>query len=173
MLAIEGRIGLSPALLNSLAIARGRDSTADLVPVMGCSPAHEDRSGGRVRAPSLADIADKGAYTDRVGYTHPTLAVRLRPTATPADPPARLPTRLSAAHDLRTSEQAFPPLVALWRTAFGKILQKSKMDLHRRNVVKLLKHFQVFRTCHSFTRGEGTTPLTPPTRTPALPPSPP
>jgi len=29
---------------------------------------------------SLANIVDKGAYTDRVGYTHPTPAVRLRPT---------------------------------------------------------------------------------------------
>jgi len=28
----------------------------------------------------LADIADKGAYTGRVGYTHPTAALRLRPT---------------------------------------------------------------------------------------------
>lgn len=30
-------------------------------------------------------IASKGAYTGRVGYTHPTLAVRLRPT--PSNPP--------------------------------------------------------------------------------------
>jgi len=72
-LEVEGRIGLSPALLNSLAIARGRDSPADLTPVMGCSPAVEDRPGGRVRAPSLAAVVDNGAYTDRVGYTHPTL----------------------------------------------------------------------------------------------------
>ena len=76
----EGRIGLSPALLNSLAIARGPDSAADLAPVVGCSPALENRPGRRVRAPSLADIVDKGALTGRVGYTHPTLAVRLRPT---------------------------------------------------------------------------------------------
>jgi hypothetical protein len=53
---------------------------------MGCSPALEDRPGGRDRAPSLAEVVDKGAYTDRVGYTHPTPALRLRPT------PDRLPT---------------------------------------------------------------------------------
>ena len=44
----------------------------------------EDRSGGRVRAPSLAGIVDKGAVTDRLGYAHSTLAVRLRPTSGPA-----------------------------------------------------------------------------------------
>jgi hypothetical protein len=56
----EGRIGLSPALLNSLAIARTPDSAPDPAPLLGCSPALEDRPGGRVRAPSLADIADNG-----------------------------------------------------------------------------------------------------------------
>jgi len=89
-LRIEGRIGLSPALLNSLAIARGRDSAPDLVPIVGCSPALEDRPGGRVRGPSLADIVDKGALTGRVGYTHPTPAVRLRPTPWRPDRPAVL-----------------------------------------------------------------------------------
>ena len=68
----EGRIGLSPASLRSLAIARGRDSAVDLVPVVGCSPALEDRPGRRVRAPSLAGIVDKGAYTGRSGCAHPT-----------------------------------------------------------------------------------------------------
>ena len=72
---------------HSLAVARGRDSS--LYPAkLGVFPnprpspgqALGDRPGGRVRAPSLAGIADNGAYTDRVGYAHPTLAVRLRPT---------------------------------------------------------------------------------------------
>ena len=58
----------SSASLISLAIARARDSAADLAPVMACSPALENRLGGRDRAPSLADIADNGAYT---GGLHP------------------------------------------------------------------------------------------------------
>jgi len=35
---IEGRIGLSPALLNRLAIACDRDSAPDSVPVVGVFP---------------------------------------------------------------------------------------------------------------------------------------
>jgi len=38
-----------------------------------------DQVGG-FGAPSLADIADNGAFTGRMGYTHPTDALRLRPT---------------------------------------------------------------------------------------------
>ncbi len=34
-LRVEGRIGLSPALLNSLAIAHGGDSAADPAPLLG------------------------------------------------------------------------------------------------------------------------------------------
>jgi len=79
-LEFEGRIGLSPALLHSLAIAHGRDSAPDPALSLGVpQPLKIDRAGG-FEAPSLADIADKGALTGRVGYTHPTPAVRLRPT---------------------------------------------------------------------------------------------
>jgi len=78
----EGRIALSAAMYDSLAIARGRDSAADPAPVRGVFPsprpspgqAPEDRPGGRDRASSLADIADKGAFTGRMGYAHPTAA---------------------------------------------------------------------------------------------------
>ncbi len=38
----------------------------------GCSPALDDRRGRRVRAPSLAEIVDKSAFTGCVGYAHPT-----------------------------------------------------------------------------------------------------
>ena len=48
--------------------------------LLGCSPALEDRSSGRVLPSSLAGVVDNGAYTGRLGYAQTTLAVRLRPT---------------------------------------------------------------------------------------------
>jgi hypothetical protein len=62
---------LDPA---ALAIVRAPESA----PYPACAaqvfPAPEARPSGRVRALSLADIADNGAFTGRMGYAHPTAA---------------------------------------------------------------------------------------------------
>jgi hypothetical protein len=55
-----------------------------------------DRS---LRATSLADIVDKGALTVRMGYAHPTPAVRLLPTPG-GDVGANRPGRLGGGRNL-------------------------------------------------------------------------
>ena len=72
--------GLAFLHIAGLAVVRAPESTPYPTCAMGCSPALGDRPAEQVRAPSLAEVVDKSAYTGRLGYTHPTPALRLCPT---------------------------------------------------------------------------------------------
>jgi hypothetical protein len=77
-----------PSLLKrvALAVVRCPESAACPASALASSLACDARPSRRVRSASLADIVDKGAFTGRLGYAHPTAAPgSARSPSNPAD----------------------------------------------------------------------------------------